>query len=64
MPVRDETGRFIGVRPKTAAERAQVRPPSCFAHHDGLYAETQQLCSLADQVPVHLAASISSAAQM
>lgn len=24
VPVRDETGRFIGVRPKTAAERAQV----------------------------------------
>jgi hypothetical protein len=28
VPVRDETGRFVGVRPKTPAERlqAQVRP--------------------------------------
>ena len=25
VPVRDETGRFTGVRPKTAAERLQVR---------------------------------------
>ena len=24
VPVRDETGRFTGVRPKTAAERLQV----------------------------------------
>ena len=24
MPVRDETGKFIGVRPQTAAERRQV----------------------------------------
>ena len=26
MPIRDETGRFIGVRPKTAAEKLQRQP--------------------------------------
>lgn len=26
VPIRDETGRFIGVRPKTAAERAMKQP--------------------------------------
>ena len=26
VPIRDETGRFIGVRPKTAAERLQRQP--------------------------------------
>lgn len=29
VPVRDETGRFTGVRPKTAAERLQVGMQSC-----------------------------------
>ena len=28
MPVRDETGKFIGVRPQTAAERRQVAAPA------------------------------------
>ena len=26
VPIRDETGRFVGVRPKTAAERLQRQP--------------------------------------
>ena len=35
VPVRDETGRFTGVRPKTAAERLQVGVRARPRHADG-----------------------------
>lgn len=34
VPVRDETGRFTGVRPKTAAERLQVGAQAHPRHAD------------------------------